>query len=391
MAIHIGHTQGTRRAEPSWSVRVDIRYVALAVALVLVGWWLGGGGRRSSDPLPTLSQATAALNSQSGSFIAVARAATPSVVNISAQSVVPGRRSPLLNDPLFRYFFGDDAPMALREPDRVRRSLGSGVIISSDGLIVTNNHVVAGADRIQVTSANGKLLDAQLVGADPGSDLALLRVNATGLPAIKMADSDRTEVGEWVLAIGNPYGLGQTVTVGIVSAKGRSDVGVSLYEDYIQTDAAINPGNSGGALVNARGELVGINTAIYSESGGSVGIGFAIPSVGVRQVVSVLLRNGRISRGWMGVITTASEAGAVVMNIFRDSPADLIGLQSGDVIEAVNGRRVTTPGSLKSAIVTQPAGTRMTLRVRRGGQVADIAIQLIEHPFDRQGRPVPGA
>ena len=391
MAVDINRTPGARSTEPSWSIRVDIRYVAVAVALVLVGWWLGGGGRRPSDPLPTLSQASTALTSQSGSFIAVARSATPSVVNISAQSVVAGRRSPLLNDPLFRYFFGDDAPMALREPERVRRSLGSGVIISADGLIVTNNHVVAGADRIQVTSANGKLLDARLIGADPGSDLALLKVNATGLPAIKMADSNRTEVGEWVLAIGNPYGLGQTVTVGIVSAKGRSDVGVSLYEDYIQTDAAINPGNSGGALVNARGELVGINTAIYSESGGSVGIGFAIPSVGVRQVVTVLQQNGRISRGWMGVITTASEAGATVTNIFRDSPADVIGLQGGDVIEAVNGRRVNSPSALKSAIVTQPAGSRITLRVRRGSQVADVGVQLIEHPFDRQGRPVPGA
>jgi S1-C subfamily serine protease len=285
--------------------------VLLVVLALLAGWWLGTRSRTTPVPtepnLPTFEQASTQLKTSSEAFAAVAKLATPAVVNISAATIIPGRRSPLFDDPLFRYFFGDE-DIPFREPERVVRSLGSGVIVSRDGLILTNNHVVAGASRITVTLADGrKFSDAQIVGTDPATDLALLRIRASNLPAIKWGDSRALEVGEWVLAIGNPYGLSQTVTAGIVSAKGRRDVGISVYEDFIQTDAAINPGNSGGALVNIRGELVGINTAILSQSGGNVGIGFAIPSHEARRVMELLLRDGKVSRGWLGIIPARVE------------------------------------------------------------------------------------
>ncbi len=370
----------------------------LVAAALAAGWWLGVRTQtapRITEPPPmTFEQASTQLKQSSETFAAVAKVATPSVVNISAATIVPGRRSPLFDDPLFRYFFGDD-DIPFRQPERVVRSLGSGVIVSRDGLILTNNHVIAGASRISVTLADGRrFTDAQVVGTDPATDLALLRIRASNLPAIKWGDSRALEVGEWVLAIGNPYGLSQTVTAGIVSAKGRRDVGISVYEDFIQTDAAINPGNSGGALVNARGELVGINTAILSQSGGNVGIGFAIPSHEARRVMELLLRDGRVSRGWLGIIPARVEEGAVqgvvVANLFRNSPADLAGLDIEDVILECNGKRVTSPGELKNIIASLPAGTEVTLTVQRGNERGRVRLRVADHPVDRFGRPAPG-
>jgi len=370
----------------------------LVLLALLAGWWLGVRSRTTPalpEPPPmTFEQASTQLRTSSEAFAAVAKIATPSVVNISAATIIPGRRSPLFDDPLFRYFFGDD-DIPFRQPERVVRSLGSGVIVSRDGLILTNNHVIAGASRISVTLADGRRFsDVQVVGTDPATDLALLRIRANNLPAIKWGDSRALEVGEWVLAIGNPYGLSQTVTAGIVSAKGRRDVGISVYEDFIQTDAAINPGNSGGALVNIRGELVGINTAILSQSGGNVGIGFAVPSHEARRVMELLLREGRVSRGWLGIIPARVEEGAiqgvVVANLFRNSPADLAGLDIDDIILECNGRRVTSPGELKNMIASMPAGTEVTLLVQRGTERGRVRLRVADHPTDRFGRPVPG-
>lgn len=378
--------------------RSVVPIILLVLVALLAGWWLGVRSRPTpalpEPPSMTFEQASTQLRTSSEAFAAVAKVATPSVVNISAATIIPGRRSPLFDDPLFRYFFGDD-DIPFRQPDRVVRSLGSGVIVSRDGLILTNNHVIAGANRISVTLADGRRFsDVQVVGTDPATDLALLRIRANNLPAIKWGDSRALEVGEWVLAIGNPYGLSQTVTAGIVSAKGRRDVGISVYEDFIQTDAAINPGNSGGALVNIRGELVGINTAILSQSGGNVGIGFAVPSHEARRVMELLLREGRVSRGWLGILPARVEEGAVqgvvVANLFRNSPADLAGLDIDDVILECNGRRVTSPGELKNMIASMPAGTEVTLLVQRGTERGRIRLRVADHPTDRFGRPLPG-
>lgn len=382
------------RTERVW---VPVAVVGLLLGALAIGWWMGSRTATPpapTPPLPTFEQAATQLKTGSEAFVTVAKAATPSVVNISAAMIVPGRRSPLFDDPLFRHFFGDE-DVPFREPSRVVRSLGSGVIVSRDGLILTNNHVIAGASRISVMLADGRrFTEAQVVGSDPATDLALLRIRANNLPAIKWGDSRALQVGEWVLAIGNPYGLSQTVTVGIVSAKGRRDVGISVYEDFIQTDAAINPGNSGGALVNTRGELVGINTAILSQSGGNVGIGFAVPSHEVRRVIELLQLHGKVSRGWLGIIPArlveGTAEGVLVANLFRNSPADLAGLDIEDIILECNGQKVRSPGELKNLIAAMSAGSTANLLIQRGNQRARVQVKVADHPYDRLGRPLPG-
>src|SRR5437867_9221231 len=271
-------------------------------------------------------------------FVEVAKAVTPAVVNISTTRLtrVPeGHSSGPFDDPFFRRFFGDEFFRRRFEApqDRRERSLGSGVIADPSGYIITNNHVVSKADEIRVLLSDKRELKAKVVGTDPKTDIAVIQVNAKDLPTIPWADSDRLQVGEYVLAIGNPFGLNQTVTMGIVSAVVRPNVGIAVYEDFIQTDAAINPGNSGGALVNARGELIGINTAIFSQSGGYMGIGFAVPSNMVRSVMQSLVKSGKVVRGWLGVsiqpITPElakqfglkESRGALVNEVIPDSPA----------------------------------------------------------------------
>lgn len=266
-------------------------------------------------------------------------------------------------------------------------SLGSGVIVSADGYVLTNNHVVDGADQIAVMLPDGKVADARVVGVDPETDLAVLRVNAKGLQPIVFAQPSSLQVGDIVLAVGDPFGVGQTVTQGIVSATGRNRLGINTLENFIQTDAAINPGNSGGALVDTDGHLVGINTAIYSRSGGSQGIGFAIPVSLARQVMEQLISSGRVSRGWLGVGTrdvivegSGESAGAVLLQVQRGGPADRAGLKAGDVVVAVNDRKISDSNELITQTMAMRPGERASFRVMRNNQALDLTVVLGERP-----------
>jgi serine protease Do len=329
------------------------------------------------------------------SFAPLVKTAAPAVVNIYTRRVVRDQvRSPLLNDPFFREFFGGQGIGPQR--NRVQNSLGSGVIVSAEGLVITNEHVIKGADDITVVLGDRREFAATVVANDERTDLALLRVDPKGdpLPTLVLADSDRIEVGDLVLAIGNPFGVGQTVTSGIVSAIARTQVGISDLGFFIQTDAAINPGNSGGALVNMKGELVGINTAIFSRSGGSVGIGFAIPTNMVATVIAAAERGGRPVRPWLGVTGQVltkdmaegfglDRAGGVVLNqVHPKSPAALAGLELGDVILTFNGHEVLDPGGLRFRVATAKLDSEAELRVLQDGQPQDIVIRLAAAPED---------
>ena len=329
-------------------------------------------------------------------FSSIAERTVPAVANISSLQVVRRQNSPFTNDPFLQFFFGD--PDDVFGPRRgVERSLGSGVVVSRDGLVLTNNHVVAGeSGRISrqlpaVTVALGdrREVQAQIVGIDPATDLALLKIDANNLPTVPWGDSNKLKVAEWVLAIGNPFQLNQTVTLGIVSALGRTNVGISTYEDFIQTDAAINPGNSGGALVNARGELIGINTAIFSQSGGYQGIGFAVPSNLARKVVNDLTQYGEVRRGSIGYVEigplstlTAEQLGVgdargvLVQAMRRDAAAYGAGLRPGDVIVAFNGTAITDGGQLSRLIQDARIGSTATIAVIRDGRRLELQIPI---------------
>jgi Do/DeqQ family serine protease len=306
---------------------------------------------------------------------------TSGVVNIATRGRVEVRNNPLMEDPFFRYFF--DLPQTPRE--RMRQSLGSGVIVDAKkGYVLTNHHVIAQADEIAVTLRDGRQLEAKLVGSDPDADIAVIQIPSESLVAVPWGDSDRLRVGDFVVAIGNPFGLGQTVTSGIVSALGRSGLGIEAYEDFIQTDASINPGNSGGALVNLRGELIGINTAIVGPSGGNIGIGFAIPARMARSLMEQLIEHGRVTRGSLGVMIQdlspeLSQAfglkarnGAVVSRVEPGSPADKAGLKTGDVVTAVNGRQVRGSADMRNVIGLQRIGEVVEMEVIRDGKPAKM-------------------
>jgi Do/DeqQ family serine protease len=328
-------------------------------------------------------------------FSSVAERTVPAVANISSLQVVRRQNSPFTNDPFLQFFFGD-ADDVFGPRRGVERSLGSGVVVSREGLVLTNNHVVAGeSGRISrqlpaVTVTLGdREVQAQIVGVDPATDLALLKIDASNLPTVPWGDSSKLKVAEWVLAIGNPFQLNQTVTLGIVSALGRTNVGISTYEDFIQTDAAINPGNSGGALVNARGELIGINTAIFSQSGGYQGIGFAVPSNLARKVVNDLTQFGEVRRGSIGYVEigplstlTAEQLGVgdargvLVQAMRRDAAAYGAGLRPGDVIVAFNGTAITDGGQLSRLIQDARIGSTATVAVIRDGRRLELQIPI---------------
>ncbi|MGR9092072.1 MAG: DegQ family serine endoprotease [Gammaproteobacteria bacterium] len=313
--------------------------------------------------------------------------ATPAVVNIATRGSVEMRMNPLFNDPFFRRFF--NVPDQPRQ--RKTQSLGSGVIIDAKrGLVVTNNHVIANADEITVKLRDGRNLQAELVGSDPDTDVAVIKIPAERLTAIPLADSDALRVGDYVVAIGNPFGLGQTVTSGIISALARRGLGITGYDDLIQTDASINPGNSGGALVNLRGELVGINTAIYSQSGGNIGIGFAIPINMVSRITEQLVAHGEVHRGFLGAqlqdldpdlaeaFGIKARTGAVLVNIIEDSPAAEAGLQPGDVVIEVDGKAVESAASLRNQVGLSRVGEKLTLTFIREGKRRNIKIKVAE-------------
>jgi Do/DeqQ family serine protease len=363
--------------------------VALSLAVgALVGARVAGRVDATTRAASSSVPATSSGAVLSPDFTAIAKRGTPAVVNISALQVYRAERSPFFSDPFFRDFFGQDFP-GLRMPLEERKtSLGSGVIVGADGIIVTNNHVIEHANQIAITTADHRRFRGKLVGTDPVTDIAVVRIDGRGLSALAWGDSARAQVGEYVLAIGNPFQLNQTVTMGIISATGRSNVGIVDYEDFIQTDAAINPGNSGGALLSTRGELIGINTAIYSETGGYQGIGFAVPANLARTVVEQLVSKGRVVRGWIGITKISDVAdqsglseegqGVVVVELLRGSPADRAGVEPGDVVVAVDGRPVLYAAQLRNELAAARVGTKMRFTIRREGRRLEITIAVEE-------------
>jgi serine protease DegQ len=331
----------------------------------------------------------------SESFAPAAQKVIPTVVNVFTQQKVSKPTHPAMQDPIFRYFFGDRLDTRPREVS----NLGSGVVVSPNGYILTNHHVVEAADEIQVALANGQTLPARVVGADPETDLAVLKIGANNLPAITFAQPESLKVGDWVLAVGNPFGVGQTVTAGIVSALGRTHLGINTFENFIQTDAAINPGNSGGALVDAAGNLVGVNSAIYSRTGGSQGIGFAIPVSIARQVMEQIIKSGSVTRGWVGIevqdltpelaesFSLKSPEGALIAGVLKGGPADVGGVRPGDVLLAVNGNKVTDSASLLNLIAALEPGVKTQLTVARKQQTLNLKLQVGRRPMQRTLEP----
>jgi len=372
-----------------WLIFAQTVTVALAVVFTvstLKPEWLPRGQRiialQEAAPVADGGQRAVA------SYRDAARSSLPAVVHIYTTQQVRQQRHPLFDDPIFRHFFGE------RPEGQNRRNsgLGSGVIVSQNGYILTNFHVIEGADDIQVALNDGKTYKARIVGTDPESDLAVLRIDASGLPAITFGQMDNLNVGDVVLAIGNPFGVGQTVTMGIVSALGRSHLGINTFENFIQTDAAINPGNSGGALVDAQGNLVGINTAIYSRTGGNHGIGFAIPVSSARSIMEQIIESGSVTRGWIGVeaqeITEElaesfglpDTDGALIAGVVRGSPADRAGVRPGDVLLSVNGKSVTDPQVMLDLIAELKPEEKAAFRLRRDRSILELQVRIGKRP-----------
>jgi serine protease DegQ len=324
------------------------------------------------------------------SYADAAKRAVPAVVHIYTSQEIKTPRHPFLDDPFFRHFFGDRGDAQVQR----RSGLGSGVIVSGDGYILTNNHVIEGADEIEVALNDGRKFSAKVVGADPESDLAVLRINAdANLPTITFGSSSNLRVGDVVLAVGNPFGVGQTVTSGIVSALGRSHLGINTFENFIQTDAPINPGNSGGALIDSNGNLVGINTAIYSQSGSSIGIGFAIPVSLAKNVLEQIVKAGSVTRGWIGVEVQEmtpelaesfdlrdNAHGALIAGVMRGSPADRAGIRPGDILLAVAGKPVSDAQVMLQLIAAQTPGQAVNLRLRRDGKDIELKVTVGKRP-----------
>ncbi|MDL1863912.1 Do family serine endopeptidase [Betaproteobacteria bacterium PRO5] len=339
--------------------------------------------------LATIREATRANVEQAlsaGGFHTAAEVAMPSVVNIFTSKEVRAPSHPFMDDPFFQRFFGD------RFGPRTERSLGSGVIVSPEGYILTNHHVVEAASEIQVALMDGRNAEARIIGSDPESDLAVLKIDLSELPSITFGESEKARVGDIVLAIGNPFGVGQTMTMGIIGALGRSQVGINTFENFIQTDAAINPGNSGGALTDTSGNLIGINTAIYSRSGGSLGIGFAIPVDAAKQIMQQIIETGGVVRGWLGVsmqdltpelaesFGLKKAGGALIAGVLKNGPADDAGIKPGDVLVAVNDRPVFNSSEMLNMVASLAPGKSATLTILRHGGQQDIQVRIGKRP-----------
>jgi len=321
------------------------------------------------------------------SYAAAAKRATPAVVSITASKAPP--RNPHSSDPWFQFFFGDRARQLQQEP---QVGLGSGVIVSADGYLLTNNHVIEGADEIEVQLSDGRRARAKTVGADPETDVAVLKISLDKLPVITFGNTDAVQVGDVVLAIGNPFGVGQTVTSGIVSALGRNQLGINTFENFIQTDAAINPGNSGGALVDANGNLLGINTAIYSRSGGSLGIGFAIPVSTAQLVMEGIIRDGQVTRGWIGVeprdltpeiaetFNLPIKEGVLITGVLQEGPASAGGMKPGDVVTKVANVPISNTSQLLTAVAALKPKTPAVIAVQRGDKAIELKVTVAQRP-----------
>jgi serine protease Do len=379
--------QSFRRFARPDAVLLSLSLVA-SLLLAAAPAWAAGAPKLKTDNSPLPADARPALT-----FKPIVKKVTPSVVNIYSAKTV--RQSPafapFFDDPFFRQFFG--VPFENIPRERREQSLGSGVIVTEDGYILTNNHVVDGADEIKVALADDKsVYDAKVIGTDPQTDIAVLKIEGKNLPAITITDSDQLEVGDVVLAIGNPFGVGQTVTMGIVSAKGRGGMGIVDYEDFIQTDASINPGNSGGALVDAAGRLVGINQSIISRSGGNQGIGFSVPINLARYVMERLIADGKVTRGYLGVLIQPvtpdlakefklpDNTGALIGEVTKDSPAEVAGLKEGDVIIEFNGKKVSDSRHLRLMVSQTAPGTKADVKLLRDGKEKSLTVKLGELP-----------
>ena len=377
-----------------WLLFSQVVTVLFAVWFVLVTLkpeWLN---RRPSLQGVTLLEApsNAPGTVMPGSMSPAAKSAAPAVVSIATTQARTSH--PLANDPWFRFFYGD------REDDSPQMGLGSGVIVSPEGYILTNNHVVEGAQEIEVILSDSRRTTAKVIGTDPDTDLAVLRITLDRLPVIAMGNSDTVQVGDKVLAIGNPFGVGQTVTGGIISALGRNQLGINTFENFIQTDAAINPGNSGGALVDVNGSLLGINTAIYSRSGGNMGIGFAIPVNTARQVLEGLVRNGQVTRGWIGVEPVELNSdlaetfgikqteGVIITGVLQNGPAFKAGLKPGDVLLAVGEKDVRNVSELLTLIAAQTPGTAVKMRIKRRNADMTLEVTPAQRPAAKLNKPV---
>ena len=334
------------------------------------------------------------LHRLSATYAEIARRVTPAEVNINSTQIIPGR---VLRDP-FADFFGEGNGGLMREPDRRARSLGSGVIVDARGIIVTNHHVIRNASQITVTLSDRRRFTATSIGGDAASDVAVLKIKSDNLPVLKWSDSEKLQVGDIVLAVGSPFNLASTVTQGIISAKGRRDLGISAVEDFLQTDAAINPGNSGGALVDVEGNLIGINSAILSESGGNQGIGLAIPSNLARKLSTQLIQSGKVTRGWMGLVVEPvtddiakaaglpAVRGVLVTGVYTRGPAAGLGWsERGDILTKVNGIEIESPGQLRNLIADLTPGAGINLEVWQNGRAKKFEMQVATRPARVQG------
>lgn len=385
----------------------NLRILLTALVIVTVSPVILGklGFWESSQAAPKFEKPNSPLPAQAQPLSwpdAIARA-TPSVVSIHSTKEIPRDMNPMMRDPFFRYFFGDLRNQQL--PPEVQSGIGSGVIVTKDGYILTNNHVIAEADEITVKLADGRSSKAKIVGADPDTDLAVLKIELNNLPVIAMGDSDALRVGDVVFAIGNPYGMAQTVTQGIISATHRTDLGINTFENFLQTDAAINPGNSGGALIDVNGNIIGINNAIYTRNGGFQGIGFAIPISLAKDIMGELIGQGHVTRGWLGisVFKLTEEArkslnypkgeGAVIAGIIRGGPAFNAGLKPGDIIISLNNQPTNTPSDVLSITAKLKPDTAYPISIVRNGETLDFRVVVSQRtppkPLERSSRSGP--